>query len=129
MAWKIDSPVRQRLGLVLAMIRNEQAVAALCREAGVSRQTAYKFRRRYEACGRAGSLCCVQLLRQPLADCPHLHPDSAECSRTKVAHLCEMYACALGPRSAMGILYVGTLRCGACFAKYSLEALKACLNL
>lgn len=54
MAWKIDSPVRQRLGLVLAMIRNEQAVAALCREAGVSRQTAYKFRRRYEACGRAG---------------------------------------------------------------------------
>lgn len=36
------------------MIRNERPVAALCREAGVSRQTAYKFRRRYEARGRAG---------------------------------------------------------------------------
>lgn len=54
MAWKTESRVRQRLELVLAMIRNERSVADLCRAAGVSRQTAYKFRRRYEALGRLG---------------------------------------------------------------------------
>ena len=54
MPWKKDSQVGQRLGLVLAMLRNEKTVADLCREAGVSRPTAYKFRRRFEALGRAG---------------------------------------------------------------------------
>lgn len=54
MPWKKDSKVQQRLELVHAMIRNETSVAALCREVGISRQTAYKFRERYEAAGRDG---------------------------------------------------------------------------
>lgn len=54
MAWKNESKVSQRLQLVQAMIRNEKPVAQLCREAGVSRQTGYKFLARYEALGRAG---------------------------------------------------------------------------
>jgi putative transposase len=54
MPWKKDSKEQQRLELVQAMMRNERSVAALCREAGICRQTAYKFRRRYEAAGRMG---------------------------------------------------------------------------
>lgn len=54
MPWKKDSKVNQRLQLVEAMIRGERSVSELCRAAGISRQTAYKFRPRYEAQGRAG---------------------------------------------------------------------------
>lgn len=65
MAWKIETRVGQRLELVLAMIRSERTVAELCREAGVSRQTAYKFLRRYEAQGRAGLADAARAKRRP----------------------------------------------------------------
>src|SRR4051812_39388887 len=54
MPWKTDSRVQQRFELVQAMIKNEKAVAELCREVGVSRQTAYKFLWRFEETGRLG---------------------------------------------------------------------------
>lgn len=54
MAWIKHSKVNQRLQLVGAMMGKEKSVAQLCREAGVSRQTGYKFLARYEALGRAG---------------------------------------------------------------------------
>jgi putative transposase len=54
MPWKEDTKLGQRHRLVLAMIRAEAPVAELCREAGVSRQTAYKYRKRYDQHGRAG---------------------------------------------------------------------------
>jgi putative transposase len=54
MTWKNESKVNQRLRLVQAMVRKEKLIAELCREAGVSRQTGYKFLARYEALGRAG---------------------------------------------------------------------------
>jgi putative transposase len=54
MAWNNESKVNQRLRLVQSMVRKEKSVTELCREAGVSRQTGYKFLARYEALGRAG---------------------------------------------------------------------------
>lgn len=54
MAWKNESKEAQRFCLVQALLRKEQTVAEVCREAGVSRQTGYKFLARYEAWGRAG---------------------------------------------------------------------------
>ena len=54
MPWKKDSKVVQRLRLVQAMIRQDANVAQLCGASGISRQTAYKFLRRYEAEGRSG---------------------------------------------------------------------------
>jgi len=54
MPWKNESKVAQKRRLVLAMIRAEATVVELCQSAGVSRQTAYKYRKRYDQCGRSG---------------------------------------------------------------------------
>lgn len=54
MPWPKNSTVQQRWALVQGMLRKEKSVAQLCREAGVSRQTAYKYLRRFEAAGREG---------------------------------------------------------------------------
>lgn len=54
MPWRDESRVSQRHRLVLALLRAEKPVTQLCAEAGVSRQTAYKFLLRYQQKGRAG---------------------------------------------------------------------------
>lgn len=54
MPWRIDSVYMQRVRLVRAMLRGRHSVSALCRAAGVSRQTAYKYLRRFTRFGRAG---------------------------------------------------------------------------
>ena len=54
MPWKKECKLQQRFELVQAMIRNGKSVAELCRETGVSRQTGYKFLRRFEESGRLG---------------------------------------------------------------------------
>ena len=47
MPWKNRSKEEQRLDLVRRMVKGALTVGELCRQFGVSRQTAYKWRRRY----------------------------------------------------------------------------------
>jgi len=54
MPWKEICTVELREALVSAMLAGEVGVADLCRRAGVSRKTAYKWRERYQALGRTG---------------------------------------------------------------------------
>src|SRR5687768_3636528 len=54
MPWKDDSKAAQRRRLILAIVRTEASVVELCRQAGVSRQTAYKYLRRFEQSGWMG---------------------------------------------------------------------------
>ena len=54
MPWKEICTVELREALVAAMLAGEVGVADLCRRAGVSRKTVYKWRERYQALGRAG---------------------------------------------------------------------------
>lgn len=54
MPWKNSSLVAQRRALITAMLARREAVSVLCRRFGVSRQTAYKFVRRFRAEGGAG---------------------------------------------------------------------------
>jgi putative transposase len=54
MPWQETCTVELREQLVLAALAGEAGVAALCRRAGVSRKTAYKWLERYRENGRAG---------------------------------------------------------------------------
>lgn len=54
MPWMETCAVELRESLVLAMLAGEASVAELCRRAGVSRKTAYKWLQRYKADGRIG---------------------------------------------------------------------------
>lgn len=55
MPWKKTDQVEQRYDLVRQMNAGEMTVSELCREAKISRQTAYKWRRRYRT-GRLRAL-------------------------------------------------------------------------
>lgn len=55
MPWKETCAVELREALVLAMLRGDSDVSELCRRAGVSRKTAYKWQARY-ALGGLGAL-------------------------------------------------------------------------
>lgn len=54
MPWKEICTVELREALVLAMLAGDVGIAELCRCGGVSRKTAYKWKRRYAELGRAG---------------------------------------------------------------------------
>ena len=54
MPWQNSSLVEQRYALIVALLRDEQSVSATCRQFGVSRQTGYKFLRRFMKQGPAG---------------------------------------------------------------------------
>jgi transposase InsO family protein len=45
--WKEQRPLEQRFEFVLAVEKGEQSMAALCRQFGITRQTGYKWWRRY----------------------------------------------------------------------------------
>src|SRR5262249_6919013 len=45
--WKESRPVEQRFEFVLAVEKGEQSMASLCRQFGISRETGYKWWRRY----------------------------------------------------------------------------------
>lgn len=47
MPWEEKRPVEQRFEFVLAAEKGEESMAALCREFGISRQTGYKWLKRY----------------------------------------------------------------------------------
>lgn len=54
MPWKKNGRTEQRLDLVRQMGRRKEALVELCRQFGVSRQTAYKWRTRYRTEGLRG---------------------------------------------------------------------------
>ena len=54
MAWKERSYMDERMLLVSEYLRGEQSMAELCRAAGVSRKTAYKWVTRYRDEGPKG---------------------------------------------------------------------------
>ena len=47
MPWKVSQAVEQRFEFVRAVEKGEQSMAAVCRQFGISRQTGYKWWRRY----------------------------------------------------------------------------------
>lgn len=54
MPWMETCAAELRELLVVAMLRQDASVVELCRQAGVSRKTAYKWLQHYRAAGRAG---------------------------------------------------------------------------
>ena len=54
MPWKKVSRVTQRLSLVLAILSRREPMAEVCHRFGVSRQTGYKFLKRFQREGRRG---------------------------------------------------------------------------
>lgn len=54
MPWKQNSIIEQREKLVLAMLRRRESARVICRRLGISRQTAYKYLRRYKQEGQSG---------------------------------------------------------------------------
>ncbi len=74
MGWKETCTVEQRMRFVMAVQKNEESMAAICREFGVSRRVGYKWRRRYEQEGAAGlfdrsrmPLHCPQAIAEKIA--------------------------------------------------------------
>src|SRR2546421_10690547 len=68
MGWTETCAVDERMHFVLALEREEEALAALCRRFGVSRKTGYKWLERYEVAGVEG------LIDRSRA--PHAHPQA-----------------------------------------------------
>lgn len=54
MPWKEISSLEQRKELIRRCLAGEESIAELCRQCGVSRQSAYKWMRRWEQHGEAG---------------------------------------------------------------------------
>lgn len=54
MPWKVRDVMEQRLEFLLAWRNREDSLAQLCRQCGISRQTGYKWRERYEEEGIEG---------------------------------------------------------------------------
>jgi transposase InsO family protein len=63
MAWRESSVIEERLRFVVLASREQQSMAGLCREFGISRQTGYTWLKRYEA---GGSSEVVDRSRRPL---------------------------------------------------------------
>lgn len=70
MAWKERSYMDERVLLVSEYLRGEQSMAELCRAAGVSRKTAYKWVTRYRDEGPSGL--------EDRSRAPHTHPSRIE---------------------------------------------------
>lgn len=66
MPWKQSSVVEQREKLVLAILARREPIRVICHRFGVSRQIAYKYRRRFLAEGKAG---LVERRRGPKTKC------------------------------------------------------------
>lgn len=54
MPWKTSSLLQARQRFVRAALRRLQSVAQLCRQAGISRKTAFKWLDRFRTCGQPG---------------------------------------------------------------------------
>ena len=53
MPWKERSVIDERMRIVIRL-KDGEAMAALCREFGISRKTGYKIFERYQQCGLEG---------------------------------------------------------------------------
>lgn len=62
MPWQESSVLEQRLRFVIAASRKRESMSGLCREFGISRQTGYKWLKRYEA---EGSRAMADRSRKP----------------------------------------------------------------
>ncbi len=58
MPWQEVCPMEARTGFIAAVMAQEDSMAALCEEYGVSRKTGYKWLERYQAEGPAGLVEC-----------------------------------------------------------------------
>ena len=54
MPWKIKSELGERWWLIRALLQGHKSVVQLCRQLGISRKTAYKWRKRFWGEGRRG---------------------------------------------------------------------------
>ena len=54
MPWKESSALEQRKGFIAGCEAGEESMAELCRRYGISRQTGYKWLRRFAAGGKGG---------------------------------------------------------------------------
>lgn len=80
MPWNIKSLIGERWQLIKALLRGQKPVVQICRQAGVSRKTAYKWRKRFYAHGRRG--LCNRLRR------PRRSPNRAKrCWRVRIERL------------------------------------------
>ena len=70
MPWRETGPMDERLGLVLDVLEGRYSVSEACERRGVSRKTAHKYLKRYEAEGADG---LKERSRRPLS-CPHATP-------------------------------------------------------
>lgn len=68
MPWKETCRMKERVKFILEWERGRLSMACLCRKYGISRQTGYKWVRRYQEMG-----CCVEALTD-LSRVPHSHP-------------------------------------------------------
>lgn len=84
MPWKTESVMTQRKRLIEVMLLEKRNVSAICRQLGISRKTAYKWLKRYEAHGLQGLIDASQ--------CPHTQPNKTNEGIEKVVvHTHENY--------------------------------------
>lgn len=56
MPWREVCPMEQKMRFIAAAMAEDESMAALCEEFGVSRKTGYKWLRRYQGGGAGGAL-------------------------------------------------------------------------
>jgi putative transposase len=96
MPWKETCPVEQRQEFVEEFLKDEESMAELCRQFGVSRQTGYKYLRRYRRQGLAG------LAQQSRA--PRHHPNQVRPEVEDAIILARLYYPRWGPRKLRAYL-------------------------
>ncbi len=53
MPWKVTNVLEQRISFVVRALHGQESMSALCREFGISRQTGYRWLKRYREIGSA----------------------------------------------------------------------------
>ncbi len=84
MVWRETCAMEERMHFVMAIVENQESVAAVCRRFGVSRKTGYKWLERYE---QEGAAALADRSRAPLTY-PHALTErvAARCIEVRQAH-------------------------------------------
>ena len=84
MVWRETCAMEERMRFVMAIVENQESVAAVCRRFGVSRKTGYKWLERHE---QEGAAALADRSRAPLTH-PHALPErvAARCIEVRRAH-------------------------------------------
>src|ERR1700675_4167204 len=72
MPWNETEPMNERVKFIARYLQNEEPLAVLCEDAGISRKTGYKWVERYEG---SGVVALVDRSRAPLSH-PHAVPEA-----------------------------------------------------